>query len=281
MFTFRQYIPTKTGHLVKSMWYMEHAGGGEGYEEEIVPDGHHELIFYLDGRSQHRIGNGAWIDEPGALIASQTLQSHRLRMSAGSKLYGIRFYPHTLYPLLGVPLHLLGSAMMPMDDLLKGDGLAACIDEDVTASFRRLEHRLLGLLSERAMGQSAGLLRGKAMEQPGYAYVDHSVRRMLAGGGPASIKTLVGKSGVTAKHYDELFKRYVGITPKCLSSILQLNSFIRYKNRFPAKTLTECVYEAGYYDQSHLIRAFNQWVGATPGQYFHSRAEISDLFAAL
>ena len=281
MFTFRQYLPTKTIHIVKSMWYMELAGDAEVYEEEIVPDGHHELIFYLSGRSQRRIGDGDWIDEPGTLIASQTLQRHRLRMSAGSKLYGIRFYPHTLYPLLKIPLHLLGSAMMPMGDLLKADGLAACIDEDVMASFRRLEDHLAELLHRRAMGQSVGLPGSKTMGQPGYEYVDYSVRRMLAGGGSDSIKALVGKSGVTAKHYDELFKRYVGITPKMLSSILQLNSFIRYKNSFPEKTLTQCAYEAGYYDQSHLIRAFNQWVGATPGQYFHSRAEISDLFAAL
>ncbi|HLZ86001.1 MAG TPA: helix-turn-helix domain-containing protein [Puia sp.] len=269
MIRFRQYIPRRIAHVVKSIWYLELVSETPVYEEEIVPDGHHELIFYLHGRSHHRVRDGAWTQEPGALLASQTLQSHTLRMPAGSKLYGIRFYPHTLYPLLGVPLHLLGHVMLPLDDLFTGDGLAACIDEDVPATFRRLETHL------------EALLRSAAMDGAGYQYVDHSVRRMLATNGTASIRELIAMSGVTAKHYDELFKKYVGITPKCLCSILKFNTVIHYKNRFPAKTLTECAYEAGYYDQSHLIKSFYQWVGASPGQYFHSQSAISDLFAAL
>lgn len=270
MIGFQRYIPVTIPQLVKSIWYMELAGENAAYEEEIVPDGHHELILYLtEARSRRRNGAGIWEEQPRALIAGQTLQSYRLRMAAGSKLYGIRFYPHSLYPLLGVPLHLLSSAVLPLDHLLKGRGLEACVDEDVAASFRRLEDCL------------AGLFREECRDLPGYGYVEYSVSQMLASHGGASIKGLVKKSGITAKHYDELFKKYVGLPPKCLCSIVQFNHFIHYKSSHPGKTLTECAYEAGYYDQSHLIKAFNQWVGVTPGQYFHSQSAISDLFAGL
>ena len=268
MIRFRQYIPHTIAHLVKSIWYLQLVGEGQAYEEAIIPDGHHELIFYLDGGRSRRWARG-WTEQPGALIASQTLESYRLQMPAGAKLYGIRFYPHTLYPLLGVPLHLLGAAVLPLGELLAARGFWDCIGEDVDETFRRLEAHLVTLFEHSGVGL------------PGYRYVEYSVRQMIATGGRVPIKTLIGKSGITAKYYDELFKKYVGITPKCLGSILQFNTFIDYRNRFPAKTLTECAYEAGYYDQSHLIKASYQWAGAPPREYFSSAAEISNLFAAL
>jgi AraC-like DNA-binding protein len=270
MISFEQYVPTKVAQWVKSIWYMEVGDALPLYEEEIIPDGHHELILYLNGRGRRRqVAGGAWVDQPGVFIASQTLQSYRLRMPAGAKLYGVRFYPHSFYALVGVPLHLLAPGVPPVEDLLTGHGLDACIDEDRAGSFRRLEARLVALLA------------GRTIDSPGYAYVDYSVRQLAATHGTVSIGRLVEKSGVTPKHYDELFKKYVGIPPKCLSSILQFNRFIDYRTRFPEKTLTECGYEAGYYDQSHLIKTFSQWVGATPGQYFAARSVISDLFAGL
>src|SRR5579871_787609 len=135
MIHFRQYVPATVANWVKSIWYMEVGKGLSVYEELIPPDGHHELIFYLeDYRSRRLAERDEWIEQPGTLIATQTLESYRMQMQAGARLYGVRFYPHTLYPLLRVPLHELGSAVLPMDELLRGRGLEACIDEDVEAT---------------------------------------------------------------------------------------------------------------------------------------------------
>lgn len=270
MIRFEQYFPAAIAPWVKSIWYLELVSESPVYEEMIVPDGHHELILYLGSeRSRRRLDSGEWIEQPAAFVSSQSLRGHLLRMYAGSRLYGIRFYPHTLYFLTGIDLHLLAAHPLPLDTLLQRHGLDRCIGEDVAHSFARLERRL------------GELLRGADAQAPGFAYVEYSVKRMLAGHGAAPIKELVGKTGVTAKYYDELFKKYVGIPPKCLCGILQFNSVIEYKTRYPARSLTECAYEAGYYDQSHLVKAFYQWAGVSPGQYFHSGSAISDLFAGL
>jgi hypothetical protein len=60
MMIFRSYTPPTIQHLVKSIWYMEVQPAAGLLEEEIIPDGRHELIFYLDNstpRTQSSAGS--------------------------------------------------------------------------------------------------------------------------------------------------------------------------------------------------------------------------------
>ena len=270
MMIFRSYTPPTIQHLVKSIWYMEVQPAAGHLEEEIIPDGHHELIFYLDnGTPRTQSSATAWQAHPAASVVGQSLQSNRIRMFAGARLYGVRFYPHTLYRLLGMPVDLLTSSILPLDEVLKNHGFWNHISNDPDETFTALERYLAGLLQRQN-----GLL-------PGYCYVEYSLARITGSRGSVAVKELLQKTGITSKYHDELFKKYVGITPKFLSLILKFNFYIHYRARNPEKTLTDCAYEAGYYDQSHLIKSFYQFTGLNPSGYFKSGAPISELFAGL
>ena len=94
MINIKTYIPQDLQPFVKSFWFMEVDTTGDNvYEEEIIPDGHHEIIFHLNSDAASRKPHDSgWMAEPSAFVAGQTLKSYRLQMSKGSKLYGIRFY---------------------------------------------------------------------------------------------------------------------------------------------------------------------------------------------
>ena len=95
------------------------------------------------------------------------------------------------------------------------------------------------------------------------------------------LRDLVRRTGISKMHLDKLFLKYVGIGPKQFSRIIQLNAFIAYRTRHPEQTLTQCGYEAGYYDQSHLTRSFQSFVGRPPRAYFDDANEISGIFSSL
>jgi len=264
--------PTTIGHLVKSFWYLEvEQTDIESYREEIVPDGHHEIIFHL-GADPGRIRLGdsaAWQEEPRALIVGQTVRRHHLWLAPGARLYGIRFFPHTLLAFLRLPVAELTNQLYPLEAIAHAQPFWDCIARDPRRTFANFEALLVRMLRPEAVGNA------------GYDYVNAAVASILQNGGQVSGTGLVRRTGISKMHLDKLFLKYVGIGPKQFSRIIQLNAFIAYRTKHPDQTLTQCGYEAGYYDQSHLTKSFQSFVGRPPGAYFDDANEISGIFSSL
>jgi AraC-like DNA-binding protein len=60
----------------------------------------------------------------------------------------------------------------------------------------------------------------------------------------------------------------VGASPKQLASIVRFRHAVRAYR--PGLTLTQLAYDAGYFDQSHLIREFRAFTGLTPRDFLRS-----------
>jgi AraC-like DNA-binding protein len=100
--------------------------------------------------------------------------------------------------------------------------------------------------------------------------------------GDIRIDQLIHAGGISPKYFDTLFKQFVGINPKTFCSIIKLNHFIGYRNNNPGKKLTECTYEANFFDQSHLIKLFKNVTGKTPKGYFRTNDHhINNYFSVL
>jgi AraC-like DNA-binding protein len=93
-------------------------------------------------------------------------------------------------------------------------------------------------------------------------------------------KELVRQTGISQRYLDSLFKQYVGLTPKALCRIIQLNYFIYHQSRIDS-SLTKGGYEAGFYDQSHLIKSFKSFTEQSPKAFFQNNNWINTSFAAL
>lgn len=270
MITLQTYIPQKTKQLIKSFWFLEVNTGDHCYEENIIPDGHHEIIIHVNnGSAQRKLHNDTWVNEPPAFIAAQTVNSYQLRLSPGSRLYGIRFYPHTLYALTRIPLVTFTNQSYALSDVVSNLRLDHCITDNPQQTFLNFEQ----LLSQRISGLS--------VDYSGYDYIQASVDAILHQNGLVTVDELIRKTGVSGKYLDTLFDKYIGVGPKMMTRIIQLNHFIAYRTANPEKTLTQCAYEAGYYDQAHLIKSFRSLTDQSPGNYFRNRGYINDYFTEL
>jgi AraC-like DNA-binding protein len=270
MISLQTYVPEKLYPFVKSFWRLEVAQLGEScYEEDIIPDGHHEIIFHLQpNTAQRKTGPKGWGCEPGAFFAGQTLQSYSLRLKPGSVLYGIRFYPHTMALLFNVPASIFTDQLLPVRDIPGATALQHCITDNAANTFSRFEQTLSARIANLQLSN-------------GFLYVNAAVASVLQHNGDVRVDALMRQTGISVRHLDNSFKQFVGITPKTFCNIIRLNYFIRYRAGHAFKSLTECAYEAAFYDQSHLIKLFRTFTGKSPKVYFNDTNYINEHFTVM
>lgn len=86
--------------------------------------------------------------------------------------------------------------------------------------------------------------------------------------GLINVGELVQYTGYNKRHIERKFMEVVGISPKQYSNIIKLNVFLKsLKENANKSKLIDIGYQAGYYDQSHLIKDFKKITGITPTQY--------------
>jgi AraC-like DNA-binding protein len=86
--------------------------------------------------------------------------------------------------------------------------------------------------------------------------------------GRASIRAIARHAAMSLSALERHFRAAVGATPKNLSRVARLHHVCRLWDA--GKSLTEIAFEAGYSDQSHLVRDFRLFTGAAPEQFFHT-----------
>ncbi|RXM38870.1 hypothetical protein BOQ62_14335 [Chryseobacterium sp. CH21] len=117
--------------------------------------------------------------------------------------------------------------------------------------------------------------------------VDHHVMAatqlyLLQNKGVVSSKDLQHFTGYSERHLERKFEYHMGISPKKYGNIIRLHYFLSLMNTgTDHKNMTMLSYDAGYSDQSHLIREFKSNIGITPKQYLNTENRLAVNFIEL
>lgn len=91
---------------------------------------------------------------------------------------------------------------------------------------------------------------------------------IIARNGLFKAEELINFTGHQQRTIERAFNTLVGIAPKKLGSIIKLHHFLgEIKGTGKPYNFTPNVFEAGYFDQAHLIREFRKITGLTPTTY--------------
>lgn len=105
---------------------------------------------------------------------------------------------------------------------------------------------------------------------------------LLQNKGMTSLKDLEHFTGYSERHIERKFEDHIGISPKKYNTIIRLHHFLSLmKNDADQKNMTSLSYEAGYSDQSHLIKDFKNTTGLTPTQYMKTKNKLAVNFIEL
>jgi AraC-like DNA-binding protein len=156
-----------------------------------------------------------------------------------------------------VPLHELFGGMAALLDLVAArevDRLQTCLAEASTNA-------------ERAAIVDRYLCSRLKARRPD-AVVAAAVSAIGRAGGAVRIAPLARELGLSTDRLEKRFRCVVGASPKQLTSVLRFRQVVsRYQT---GVTLTQLAHDAGYCDQSHLIRDFRSFTGQPPGEFLRA-----------
>ncbi|RLJ32549.1 AraC-like DNA-binding protein [Chryseobacterium sp. 7] len=105
---------------------------------------------------------------------------------------------------------------------------------------------------------------------------------LLQNKGSVTSKHLQYFTGYSERHLERKFEYHMGMSPKKYGNIIRLHYFLSLMNYgIDDKNMTTLSYEAGYSDQSHLIREFKNNIGLTPKQYLNTENKMAVNFIEL
>ena len=98
---------------------------------------------------------------------------------------------------------------------------------------------------------------------------------IASSGGRLSVRGAADVAGLSERHFERCFAEWVGVTPKLFARIARLNYVLRAKSRRPDLTWAAISSDAGYFDQTHLVKDFKAMTGEAPGLFLR-RAAAAD-----
>jgi AraC-like DNA-binding protein len=92
-----------------------------------------------------------------------------------------------------------------------------------------------------------------------------SVLHILKNAGTLQVESDLN-TGLSSRQLRRLFNFYIGDSPKTFSQIIRFQQLLKAKPSTQLLKSQKLFFDAGYYDQSHFIKAFKTFYGTTPSK---------------
>jgi len=255
--------------FVSHFTYIQNFYPAHNYDR-YLPTGNIELFFDLTDHEQCMYDSNTFtVTQSVKYVWIQGLRNTFVTIpSKRMNLFFITFSKGMFYPFLSI-------INMPLDEIT---GKIVNGDLILTKEVLILREQLLSLatpddrflLAERYLQK---ILNRKQELNP---FIDFSVKWMQSAQDDTSLQKLSGKIGYSQKHFIQIFRKNVGVTPKNFLQVLRFQKAIKEINRNSNINWAGLAYDCGYYDQSHFINDFKRHSGFTPEEYVLQKRELSN-----
>ena len=176
-----------------------------------------------------------------------------------ASVLGVSFTPGAASPFLHMPAAEARDAHVSLEDVW-GPAARHLRDELLSANPQKRFQILQQWLLARANGD---LTRHPAVTYAltEFAGVPHT----------RTVSEVTDRVGLSQRRFIELFDEEVGLTPKLYCRIQRFQHAIRLAHRSEDIDWADLAAMSGYYDQSHMIRDFQEFSGLNPSAYLKDR----------
>ena len=244
------------------MWLHEGAAPAHPAERRL-PNAQMDLIVNLRG-DPVRLRDpkqGEW-DEciRGPVLSGAQSRFIVLDTASQSSMMGVSFKAGGAFAFVREPASEFSDCYLPLEETW-GAGAAD------------LHERLLesSTPAKRFQTVEAFLLARLAAARARHPAVTIALRELTRASGPPAISELVRRAGVSPRRLIELFRKEVGLPPKLVSRIQRFQRALQTLDERRHVDWARLALDCGYYDQSHLVRDFHDFVGLSPTVYLAQR----------
>lgn len=264
MESFKTYLPCpQLTPYIFNYWALE-TSGTQPVSERVIPFGNMQLIFHREN-PLYSAGQNEF--QPLAFISGMSNRYADIASSDKIKMLVVSFRPEGARALLKAPLQLFHNSNVSTDDVedleLKTLGRAVCSEGNDTRCIEIIEKFFLKRLEKFDRFNLQRLL-------PSIQLINSSTQ--------ISISSLSDSACLSPKQFKRVFTEYIGSTPKEFQRIVRFQRALFILQTKPYINLTQLAFEAGYYDQPHLIKDFREFSGYTPKAFLSICPPVSDYF---
>jgi AraC-like DNA-binding protein len=238
--------------------YADYHGQTPGFTtRRELPHAEGVLIVNLGAPIAITGGDGGLIRlEAGEAFAAGVHLRPALSHSTGTQTGMHIFLPLlTLRHLLGIPMSEMIDRVVPLDALLGAS--ARSLGEALVAAPSRGAR--VALLDAALTHRLAGC--GSVRSDQAYAI------RLLRTRPDLDLAAIASDIGWSRKHFAARVRDAIGVGPRSFRRLLRFQRATTLIGRTPSPDWAALALDAGYYDQSHLIREFREFAGLTPTQF--------------
>ena len=260
---FRTYIPgPPLDGYVDRFWLSSDAPARPS--ERILPSGTVDLVINLS-TDEIRI-----YDDPcdparaqryhGVAVSGPYRNSFRVDPIPQASMIGVHFRPGGAVRVLGVPAHELAGAHVDLDAVWGSSAgelrERLCAAATPVKRFAVLEKALVSRLGWSLPRHDAIPIALDAFEQ-----ADAAVR----------VRDIAREVGLSQRRFIQLFTAEVGLTPKLYGRVRRFQRARELVRRVTEPDWAALAVTCGFFDQSHLIRDFEEFSGLSPEAYLSQR----------
>jgi AraC-like DNA-binding protein len=235
--------------------------------DRFLPDGKTEIILDLTENPQYiydnetlqeiQICRHAWVS--GVRTRPITIPSGK-----GSRMLIVAFKKGRAYPFYPFPMSELTDTVAEAD-LVFG------------RKFHDMRQQLLAAKSPERMFQlvESSLLQqagGRLQEETPARCIAYAVSSIIQKPTARRLSQLSDEIGYSQKHFIDLFRQHVGVSPKQYLRIMRFQKAIGVIENKECIRWGDIALESGYFDQAHFIHDFKHFSGFTPNEYMKRKA---------
>jgi AraC-like DNA-binding protein len=219
-------------------------------KQKIIPDGFTEIIFHFGDHYKINF-DGVWRKQGPRLLAGQIRKYFYLENSGKTDILGIKLKPSAITHLYEIPMKDKVDKVVNLSKKIKIKKIEI---DDIDQYFN-------------------DLCKNYPSDHP----VDKAVEMIFEKKGMISMADICSELGVGERYLQQLFAKYVGLSPKFFSRIVRF-SYVFNVIKENKPDWADVVYQAGYYDQSHFIRNFKAFTGEDPSTYIFAERSLANFF---
>lgn len=222
----------------------------------LLPETTLTLVLRLSGSASMRNQT-----LPDAILSGLQQRTRLVEHGANSSLVIVRFTEIGAPAILHDRPDLFYDQTSPLDSVLpRGeiDQLQNLLS-DIREPQKQM-HAVEHFLGRRIQAQNRAASPGIS------AQIEAAAQMIRRSQGRCSIAAIARHAAMSQSALERHFRVAVGVSPKKLSRLARLQHICRLWDR--GMSLTRIAFEAGYCDQSHMVRDFRLFTGTSPEEFF-------------
>lgn len=253
---YQEYTPSlHLSPFIEKFWTLE-TDASDTFPMEFLgtPNGAEGFIINL--RMGYKvIINNQLFNVPEVIIL-MPYSPWKILVEGHSKAIGVFFKAGSMYTLLKCSMTIIVDQLIELEAFLG------------SKAVRVLKEQVLDSTEEKGIAIMENFFSRYFSCKPYHLdTVGWTVQLIRQSNGTLSIEQIASKLGISRQAIARQFADKVGVSPKYYSRVIHFNSVQQYLKNNPKTSWSELTYWFNYFDQSHMIKDFYDFTGASPSGY--------------